>query len=112
MKKFWTLMMVFCLTVSLSACASSMKKQEKMAQQDEKKPVNCATAEGDIRALKSEKVHATQQLAAGITAIVPIGLVAGVATGTEGTKAQMATGEYNKKLDEKITEIKMQCGLE
>lgn len=112
MKKFWTLMMVFCLAVSLSACASSMKKQEKMAAQDEKKPVNCATAEGDIRALKSEKVHAAEQLAAGVSAIVPIGLIAGAATGTEGTKAQMATGEYNKKLDEKITEIKTQCGLE
>jgi hypothetical protein len=35
-----------------------------------------------------------------------------MATGTEGTKAKMATGEYNKKLDEKIAEIKMQCGLE
>jgi len=89
-----------------------MKKQEKMAQQEEKKPVNCATAEGDIRSLKSEKVHAAQQLEAGITAIVPIGLVAGVATGTEGTKAQMATGEYNKKLDKKIAEIKQECGIQ
>jgi 2,3-bisphosphoglycerate-independent phosphoglycerate mutase len=112
MRKLSALMMLLCLTVILSACASSMKKEEKMAQQDEKKPVNCATAEGDIRALKSEKVHAAQQLEAGITAVVPIGLVAGVATGTEGIKAQMATGEYNKKLDEKITEIKIQCGLE
>lgn len=111
MKKFSSVLMVFCLIVSLSACASSMKKQEKMAEQDEKKPVNCATAEGDIRALESEKVHAAQQLAAGVSAIVPIGLVAGVATGTEGTKAKMATGDYNKKLDEKITEIKIQCGL-
>lgn len=112
MKKFCALMMVFCMTVFFSACASSMKKQEKMAMQDEKKPVNCATAEGDIRSLESEKVHAAQQLAAGVSAIVPIGLVAGVATGTEGTKARMATGDYNKKLAEKITEIKMQCGLE
>ena len=112
MRKLCALLMVFCLTVSLSACASSMKKQEKMAQQEEKKPVNCATAEGDIRSLKSEKVHAAQQLEAGITAIVPIGLVAGVATGTEGTKAQMATGEYNKKLDKKIAEIKQECGIQ
>ena len=78
----------------------------------QKKLVNCATAEGDIRALQSEKVHASQQLAAGITAIVPISLVVGVATGTEGTKAKVATGDYNKMLDDKITEIKLECVIE
>lgn len=77
-----------------------------------KKPVNCATAEGDIRALKSEKVHAAEQLAAGVSAITPIGLIAGVATGTEGTKAKVATGEYNKMLDKKIAEIKQECGIQ
>jgi len=42
----------------------------------------------------------------------PVGLVAGVATGTEGTKAKVATGEYNKMLDDKIALIKGECGLE
>jgi len=46
-----------------------------------------------------------------VSAIVPIGLVAGVATGTEGTKAQVASGDYNKMLDAKIAEIKQECGL-
>ena len=111
MKKLSAMFMVFSLVVSLSACASSMKKQEQKAEQDVKKPVNCATAEGDIRVLESEKVHAAQQLAAGVSAIVPIGLVAGVATGTEGTKAKVASGKYNKMLDNKIAEIKQECGL-
>jgi len=112
MKKASSVLMVFCLTVCLSGCAASLKKQEQKAEQDVKKAVNCATAEGDIRALESEKVHAAQQLAAGVSAIVPVGLVAGAATGTEGTKFKMATGEYNEMLDKKIAEIKQECGLQ
>jgi len=112
MKKVSSVLMMLCLVVYVSGCAMSLKEQEKKAEQDMKKPVNCATAEGDIRVLESEKVHAAQQITAGITAIVPVGLVAGAVTGTEGTKFKMATGEYNKALDKKITEIKMQCGVE
>ena len=51
------------------------------------------------------------QIADGVTAIVPISLVVGIVTGTEGTKLRVATGEYNKMIDERIAEIKSQCGL-
>lgn len=76
-----------------------------------KKPMNCATAEGDLRALKSEKTHASEQLATGVTTIVPVGLVTSVVSGTTSTNAKVATGEYNKMLDKKIAEIKQECGL-
>ena len=46
-----------------------------------------------------------------MTAIVPISLVVWIVTGTEGTKLRVATGEYNKMIDERIAEIKSQCGL-
>lgn len=108
MMKTLAVLLSLCVTASLCSCASSYKKGE----QDVKKPINCATAEADIRVLESEKVHAAQQLAAGVSAIVPVGLVAGVATGTEGAKARVATGEYNKILEEKIAEIKQTCGLQ
>jgi hypothetical protein len=75
-------------------------------------PINCATAEGDIRMLRSEKVNTAKQIAAGVGAITPIGLVAGLATGTEGTKAQVATGDYNRMLDQKIAEIQQTCGVQ
>jgi hypothetical protein len=75
------------------------------------KPVTCATAEADIRALENEKVHAAQQLAAGVSAIVPIGLVANLAEGTEGSQLKMAIGDYNTMLDDRIIEIKMECGM-
>ena len=112
MKKVSSVLMMLCLAMYVSGCAMSMKEQEKKAEQDVKKPVNCATAEGDIRVLEGEKVHAAQQITAGISAIVPVGLVAGAATGTEGTKFKMATGEYNKALDKKIAEIKQECGIQ
>ncbi len=74
-------------------------------------PVNCATAQGDMRVLQSEKAHVVQQVAMGVTSIYPAGLVLGILTGTEGTKIQVATGEYNKMIDKKIAEIKSTCGV-
>lgn len=97
----------FCATLSSCASSDSIKKGEA----DAKKPVNCATAEGDIRVLMNEKTHASEQLAAGVTAIIPVSLVIGVATGTEGSKAKVATGDYNEMLDKKIAEIKFQCDM-
>ena len=81
-------------------------------QQQEAAPVNCATAEGDLRTLQSEKISTAKQIADGVTAITPIGLVAGAATGTEKGKLQMASGDYNKAIDQKIAQIKSTCGIQ
>ena len=99
---------VLGLAVLLGGCASDYKKQAAAA---EAMPVNCSTAEGDIRTLNSEKANVAQQIGMGVSAIAPIGLVAGVATGTERTKAKVASGDYNKMLDQKIAEIKSTCSL-
>jgi hypothetical protein len=99
---------VFGLVALLSGCASQYKKQEEAAKNT---PVNCATAEGDIRVLQGEKANVAQQVAMGVTAVAPIGLVFGLVTSTEGAKYKVATGEYNKALDAKIAEIKSTCSL-
>ena len=91
-----------------SGCAMMFKEDEQAAEQ---KPINCATATGDIRVLQSEKAHVVQQVAMGVTSIYPAGLVLGILTGTEGTKIQVATGEYNKMIDKKIAEIQSTCGV-
>ena len=91
----------------LQGCASQIKQEEKQA---EAMPVNCPTAEGDLRILRSEKAHVVERIAMGATAIYPAGAVVGIVLGTEGTKLEVATGEYNKKLDEKIAEIEQECG--
>jgi hypothetical protein len=85
-----------------------MKHEEEAAKA---MPVNCATAEGDMRVLRAEKANLAQEIAMGVTAIVPIGLVIGLVTFTEGEKLKVATGEYNQALDRKILEIQTQCGL-
>ena len=100
--------LVIGLVAILAACAPTTKQ----AQDDLQKPINCATAEGDIRVLKSEKKHVGAEIAAGITAIVPIGLVVHAAKGEEGQTMKVATGKYNKMIDARIAEIKEKCGVE
>lgn len=92
-----------------AGCAMEYKKNE--ANLD-KPPINCFTAEGDIRVLRSEKANVAQQMAAGIAAIVPTSIVVGLLTGTEGTKAQVESGEYNRKIDARIAEIQSTCGVQ
>jgi hypothetical protein len=89
------------------ACAAQFQQQEQALQQ----PINCATAEGDLRMLQNEKSHVAQQIAMGATAIAPAGIVLGVLTGTEQTKLQVATGQYNSMIDQSIGQIKAICGL-
>jgi hypothetical protein len=91
----------------LGACSPISKE----AKEDMAQPVNCHTAEGDIRVLESEKSHVAKQILDGVTAITPAGAVVGILTGTEGEKLQVATGDYNNKIEQKITEIKQTCGL-
>jgi len=95
-----------CFVISMAGCASNQKRVE----QEMKQPINCAHAEGNIRALQNEKTHTANQIAAGVQAIVPASLVIGLVTGTEGTNARVATGQYNKMIDERIAKIRSKCG--
>ena len=83
------------------------KKREAAAAQA--MPVSCATAPGDLRVLNSEKASTASKIGNGISMVAPIGLVAGLVTGTEKTKYEVTTGEYNKALDTKIDQIKAAC---
>ena len=98
---------VIFAAMTLAGCAF----QEKRVEQSLTQPINCDIAEGDIRVLESEKAHVGRQVVAGVTSIVPAGIVLGLVTGTTGTKFRVATGEYNKKIDERITDIKRTCGV-
>jgi hypothetical protein len=95
----------------LVGCASEYKQEAKQEQQAKTMKVNCATAKGDIAMLQSEKESAASQAAAGVSTFTPVGAVAGFLTGTEGEKAQLASGDYNKALDQAITRIKTTCGM-
>ena len=108
MQKAILIVLAICLVITLAACAASKQKK---VEQEMKQPINCATAEGDLRALGHEKAHVTQRIAEGLTSIVPASFVVGVVTGTEKEKVEVATGEYNKMIDKRIAEIKETCGI-
>ena len=74
-------------------------------------PINCATAEGDIRALNAEKEHAKDHQLRNITAIIPAGALLGIIKGDEKQKLQMLSGDYEKKIDERIAATKAECNL-
>jgi len=95
---------VLCAT----GCAAQFKSEEQSAKT---MPINCATAQGDLRVLQSEKANVVQQVAMGVTMIYPASAVLSILTGVEDTKYQVATGEYNAAIDKKISEIKRTCGL-
>lgn len=108
MRKIGITALVICILFSVGSCAMKQKK----AIEELKQPVNCATAEADLRVLRQEKAHVAERIAEGAMVIVPIGLVIGIVAGTEGTKVEVATGKYNQMIDEKIAEIKATCGVE
>jgi hypothetical protein len=61
--------------------------------------------------LENEKKSVAAQAAAGVSSILPIGLVAGLKKGTPKDKAKVATGEYNNQIKTKISQIKAECGV-
>ena len=99
---------VLGMAVLVAGCAM----QEKKTMESLSQPINCATAEGDIRVLQSEKKNVAEQVAQGVTALTPAGIVMGILTGTETTKLKVGVGEYNKKIDERIAQIKATCGVQ
>jgi hypothetical protein len=109
MRKMYTFVVLMCVVMLLPACAAF--KQKKVLKES-KQPINCATAEGDLRMLKSEKAHVGQQIAEGVISIIPVGAVIGIVTGTEVTKLRVAVGEYDKTIDKRIAEIKSECNVE
>ncbi len=93
------------MIIFLGACAPISQQ----AKQDIAKPINCATCAGDIRVLRGEKANVAKEIANGVTAIYPASAVLGMLTGTENAKFQVATGDYNKMIDDKIAEIQNTC---
>ena len=103
------ILLLVCVVLLMPSCTVFKQKETIEWMGD---PINCSTAEGDIRMLQEEKANVAQQILAGVSAITPAGFVIGVVTGTEQTKLTVATGEYDRMIDERIAEIKAKCGIE
>ncbi len=100
---------IICLTIFLAACSSPISYEAKM---ELAQPVNCATAEEDIRILEQERASVAEMAKAGVTGLAPAGAVLGILTFTEKEKLEVASGVYNQKIDEKIAQIKRECGID
>ncbi len=76
------------------------------------RPINCDTAEEDIRTLENEKASVAERAKYGVTAVTPAGAALSILTMTEKEKLEVSSGVYNQKIDEKIAQIKRECGIE
>jgi hypothetical protein len=76
------------------------------------KPISCGTARSDIQWLESQKVSKTTEGVEGMKFALPTTLIVGSITGTAGAQYEVGTGEYNRKIDERIGDIKETCKLE
>lgn len=92
----------------LAGCAL---QQEQVEQQlAEPPPINCRSADHDIQVLRTEKANVLERMAEGVSAVYPGGAIVGILMGTEGTKVQVATGDYNRMIDARIAGIQRRCG--
>ena len=89
-----------------------MRQKKELKELGEAGPVDCSTAQGDLRLLHHEKANVAERVVEGVTAIYPAGLVVGLVTRTERTKVKVAIGEYDKAIDKRIAQIKQTCGIE
>lgn len=103
---------VIVLLALVTGCASPAPAPESQVQGSLAKSIDCSTAAADIKTLTSEKARTSQEIEAGASSIIPVGAVAHMFGGSEKQSLEIGTGEYNKKLDAKISAIKTQCNVQ
>lgn len=106
MKALFSLVILLGL---VAGCSSQAPAPEKQVQASLDAPIDCSNAAADIKLLTSEKARTSQEIEDGAGSIIPIGAVAHLLGGSEKESFEIGTGEYNKKLDAKISEIETQC---
>lgn len=76
-------------------------------------PVNCDTAKEDLAHLQHEKKSTDERKVKGVMSILPIGLVINAASEamSKDDPKEMQIDEYNKRIDQRIAEIKKACNM-
>jgi len=99
--------LLFLTGLALLATACAPQSGDRSTAQSGQ--VNCATAEADLRVLRSEQSHVmqTQQAGGRGTTMVPSGLV----TEPEFRTSPVDAGEYSDYLGDRISQIEQACGL-
>ena len=107
-----TTTLIIAVLALLAGCSSPAPAPQDEVQANLAKSVDCSTAAADIKTLTSEKARTSQEIEAGAGSIIPVGAVAHMFGGSEKESLEIGTGDYNKKLDAKIAEIKQQCNIQ
>lgn len=100
-------MLLVTLGLALAACVSISEEGKETLAAD----VNCETAEQDIATPEVERASVLQRIGAGVRTVQPAAAVIGILRRDLKDRAKVATGAYNKEIDEKISEISSACGL-
>jgi hypothetical protein len=97
---------------SISASLAWAEEAAGSAETGTTAAVDCSTAQDDIARLEDEKQATSDKAVDGILGYTPVGLVANVATGGDKMEEEQKTDaeEHNKKIEERIAEIKAACG--
>jgi len=74
--------------------------------------VNCDSAQEDIAKLQAEKKSSLEQMEKGVTSIMPSTAVLHMLSGTQEESKEIASGEYNQRIDAHVALIKSACGVE
>jgi len=95
------------LTVGVVAGCAQTTQNERADLLD--RPIDCATAEIDIAALKAAIPGAGERAAAGVRLVVPVARIAGRVTGQLDERREIASGRTEDDLRARIVEIKAAC---
>jgi len=107
-----TVTSVIFLLALVAGCSAQAPAPEKQVQASLAQPIDCSTAQADIKTLTDEKARTAQEIEDGASSIIPVGAVAHLLGRSEKESIEIGTGEYNRKLDAKIAEIKKQCNIQ
>ena len=102
------LAVIACGVAALFLAAGCAQKYQKV-EDSFAKPINCSTARADIQWLQSNKVDKTTEAVEGAKFALPTTIIVGAITGTGGAQYEVGTGEFNRKIDDRIADIREQC---
>lgn len=95
------------LAAALLAGCASTTQTERADMLD--RPIDCATAEIDIAALKQAIPGTKERMVAGVRLVVPVARIAGRVTGDLDARREIASGRTEENLRARITEIEAAC---
>ena len=98
--------------VAAACLASGCGQKYQKVEDSFARPINCSTARADIQWLQSNKVDKSTEAVEGAKFALPTTIIVGAITGTGGAQYEVGTGEYNRKIDERIDNIKDTCNLQ